>query len=352
MTALREIIAQQISATGPITVAEYMSLCLLHPDHGYYTSRDPFGAQGDFITAPEISQMFGELVGLALAQVWLDQGSPTSFTLAELGPGRGTLMTDILRATQIVPGFHTAAQIVLVEASSHLRAMQAKVVPTATFIHRAADLPDQFTLLVANEFFDALPIRQFVRASNTWRERVVGLRGTELTMGLSDTMSPAFLDGRAMEIQDGQLTEYCPSLPKVIADLALPIGQHGGAALIFDYGDWGSLGDTLQAVRQHQKTDPLDHPGKCDLTAHVDFEQIATSSKAILHTRLTPQGLFLERLGITDRARALSKTLSGPLLDQHIAAHRRLTHPDEMGTLFKVIGLLPPDAPALPGLIT
>jgi NADH dehydrogenase [ubiquinone] 1 alpha subcomplex assembly factor 7 len=192
MTALAALLIQRIRLAGPITVADYMAECLLHPVHGYYTTREPFGAAGDFITAPEISQMFGELTGLALAQAWLDQGAPAPFTLAEVGPGRGTLMADVLRATVRVPGFHAAAQVALVEASPRLRAVQAETLaryPTVIWMDAVAALPRQPLFLIANEFFDALPIRQFQRGAAGWHERLIGLREGALAFGLSDLLS-------------------------------------------------------------------------------------------------------------------------------------------------------------------
>ena len=349
MSALRDILARRIAAQGPITLADYMAECLLHPAHGYYTTRAPLGAEGDFITAPEISQMFGEMIGLALAQAWLDQGAPAGAVLAELGPGRGTLMADILRATAKVPGF--APQVHLVEASPRMRAAQAKAVPGAVFHDTPETLPEAPLFLVANEFFDALPVRQFQRAGDGWRERVVGLTAEgALQLGLSDPAPRAVLAHRLADTRDGDVVEHCPALPALVGEVARRIAAHGGAALIVDYGDWVSLGDTLQAVRRHERVDVLESPGAVDLTAHVDFAAIAGAAAPARHTRLTPQGVFLERLGITARAQALADRLSGPALEAHIAAHRRLTHPAEMGDLFKVLGITPDAAPCLPGL--
>jgi len=351
MSALQDILLNRIAQTGPITVADYMAEALLHPQHGYYTTRDPLGTGGDFITAPEISQMFGELIGLALAQAWLDQGAPTPFTLAELGPGRGTLMADALRAASKVPGFSDAAQLHLVEASPALKAQQANLLPTATWHDTITTLPQQPTYLIANEFFDALPIRQFQRDAGGWRERMIGAAdNNSLQFGLSTPAPIASLDHRLADTTPGDIVETCPALPSITSTLAHLIETHGGAALIIDYGDWRSQGDTLQALKNHQPQNPLTAPGTADLTAHVDFEAIAQNTTPAKHTRVTPQGIFLERLGITQRAQALAQILSGAALDQHIAAHRRLTHPDEMGTLFKVIGIIPTTAPPLPGL--
>ncbi len=349
MTPLGHLIAARIAATGPITLADYMADCLLHPLHGYYATREPFGPNGDFITAPEISQMFGELIGLALAQAWLDQGSPARFVLAELGPGRGTLMADVLRATAQVPGFRTAAQVHLVEASPRLRALQAQVLGPAVWHDTVHSLPDAPLFLIANEFFDALPIRQFLRDGQGWRERMVGLQAGRLGWGLSATSGFGGLTHRLADTKDGDLVEICPGLGPVAAVIGQRISAHGGAALFIDYGDWRSQGDTLQAMQAHARADPLAAPGLADLTAHVDFEAIAMACAPACPTRLTPQGVFLERLGITARAERLAARLSGAARDTHIAAHRRLTHPSEMGHLFKVMGLSPVTAPPPPG---
>lgn len=419
-TPLADILTRRIRADGPISVAEYMADCLLHPQHGYYATRDPFGQAGDFTTAPEISQMYGELMGLALAQSWLDQGAPAPFTLAEPGPGRGTLMADILRATARVPGFHAAARPHLIEASPTLRRIQAQTLApfaatcAAPVWHDTIDtLPDQPLFLIANEFFDALPIRQFIRADHGgWHERVIGLGtpdtptgtapDTALCFGLTPPAPRPDLTHRLQGTRPGDLVELCPALPGIVAAIATRIARHGGVALIVDYGDNVSLGDTLQALRAHAPDDPLAHPGWADLTAHVDFDAIRraattppapeTAAKrpppaagalkepaagvfaqpaagapnappansipqhAIAHpeprirvTPLTPQGVLLERLGITERARALAQNLSGAALDSHIRAHRRLTHPAEMGNLFKAVALYPHTAPQPPG---
>ena len=349
MTTLTDILKRRIATTGPITIADYMTEALLHPEHGYYTTRDPFGAAGDFVTAPEISQMFGEMIGLCLAQAWIDQGRPKG-VLAELGPGRGTLMQDVLRATKAVPGFHDALDLHLVEASPVLAAAQAARLPVVQSHARAADLPDAPLFLIANEFFDALPIRQFVRDGNGWRERMVGLTDDALAFGLSSPAPLAMLEHRLDDTKDGDLIEICPNAAPVTQEIAGRIAQHGGAAIVIDYGDWRSLGDTFQALKDHETVDPLTAPGSADLTAHVDFETIAAACAPARHTRLSTQGVFLERLGITARAQALAQSMSGDKLQSHIAAHRRLTHPAEMGDLFKVIGILPNNAPAIAGL--
>jgi SAM-dependent MidA family methyltransferase len=350
MTPLARLLVERIREGGPITVADYMAECLLHPAHGYYTNRDPFGAAGDFTTAPEISQMFGELLGLALAQAWVDQGMPALFTVAELGPGRGTLMADALRATRAVPGFHAAAQVVLVEASPRLRAVQADTLARSgivpEWLDRAEDLPDRPTFLVANEFLDALPIRQFLLTPEGWRERLVGLSDGALAFGLSAPVpqvpdTPAFRTARP-----GDLVEHCAPAQSAVAAVLRPILAHGGLALFIDYGGWRSRGDTLQALRQHRFDPPLAHPGLADLTAHVDFEPLAALAPA--HAYDT-QGAVLHRLGIQARADRLARGLTGAALDSHLAALARLTGPQEMGSLFKVLALTRAGAPLPPG---
>ncbi|QFT57451.1 hypothetical protein FIU94_01330 [Sulfitobacter sp. THAF37] len=352
--SLQDHIIARIRAEGPMRLDDYMHSCLLHPRWGYYATRDPLGAEGDFTTAPEISQMFGELIGLALAQKWLDDGAPAPFTLAELGPGRGTLMADILRASARVPGFAEAAEVVLVEASDTLRAVQARTLAAhaVTPVTTTDALPDQALYLVANEFFDALPIRQFVRDGTGWRERQVGLQEDALVLGLGPAQPQPALKDRLEDTRDGDLVEVCEALSSVLAPVTARIARHGGAALIVDYGDWRTLGDTWQAVHKHAATDPLKAPGTADLTAHVDFEAIARAAAPCAHTRVTPQGVFLERLGITQRAQQLARGLTGPALNSHVAAHRRLTHPQEMGNLFKVIALHRQGEAPPPGLET
>ena len=356
VTALADILKRQIAKTGPLTLAEYMSACLLHPDHGYYTNQNAFGADGDFTTAPEISQMFGELIGLSLAQTWREQGSADAICLVELGPGRGTLMAAILRATAQVPGFHHSRQVHLVEASSQMQAQQASALlgHHPTWHDTVETLPeDQPIFVVANEFFDALANRQFRRGAHGWREVMVGLdEGGALQFGLSDAAPLDALEHRLDDTEIGALVETRAQAATVVEALAQRMAKNGGAALIIDYGGWRSDGDSFQAVRAHKPVGPLETPGAADLTAHVDFEPLATTARAqgCAASQITQQGVFLERLGITARARGLAKGLSGDHLESHIAAHRRMTHPDEMGSLFKVMGLYPDTESPPPGL--
>ncbi|MFZ1728208.1 MAG: SAM-dependent methyltransferase, partial [Albidovulum sp.] len=263
MTPLGQILAARIAADGPITLADYMAECLLHPRYGYYTTRDPFGKSGDFTTAPEISQMFGEMLGLCLAQSWIDQGAPDRIILAEIGPGRGTLMADVLRTLQSVPGMSAAVSVHLIEASETLRARQRHTLKGHA-IHwhdQVADLPDGPLYLLANEFFDALPIRQFVRQEKGWAERHIGILDGKLAPGLAPASPFTALAGRRADTRPGDIVEYCPALPAIAGDIGTRIATDGGAALIIDYGGWRSLGDTFQALKTHRKVDPLAEPG-------------------------------------------------------------------------------------------
>ena len=349
--SLREALLARIAAEGPMSVADYMAECLLDPRHGYYATRDPLGAAGDFTTAPEVSQVFGELIGLCLAQAWLDRGRPAPVRLVEMGPGRGTLMADALRAARAVPGFFDAASVHLVEASPVLRGAQARALGNGPTWHdRLEEVPEGPLLLVGNEFLDALPVRQFVREGAVWRERMVGADGTALAFGIAPPTVPLFLAQRLRDTPDGGLVEWRPAVPALMAEVERRIAADGGVALWIDYGEWGSRGDTFQAVRSHAFADPLETPGQADLTAHVDFEAVARAAPRLAASGPTPQGVFLERLGATARAQALARGLEGTALEAAVAAHRRLTHPEEMGTLFKVLALTSKDAPPVPGL--
>lgn len=351
-TPLWSRIAARIATQGPMTLAEYMAECLLDPDHGYYVSRDPFGTKGDFITAPEISQMFGELLGLSLAQYWLDMGAPDRFTLAEAGPGRGTLMADVLRATARVPGFHAAAQIHLIEASQRLRDIQAQALSQyrVTWVDGLDDLPDQPLLFLANEFFDALPIRQFHREADGWSETMIGLADQTLCFGRSAPRPIGVLAARLKDTLPGDIVEYCPAAPAVMAAIAARILRQGGLALIVDYGGWNSLGDTFQALEDHQPVSPLARPGLADLTAHVDFCALAQAAKPASF-RYTTQGEMLKALGIDTRAARLAQApgVTPGAANDPLRAADRLTHPDEMGMLFKALAIHHPDAPAPAG---
>ncbi len=351
MTGLGARIAARIAASGPITLADYMATCLWDPAEGYYATRDPLGAAGDFTTAPEISQMFGECLGLCLVQAWVDQGAPARVVLAELGPGRGTLMADVLRAARVRPAFRAAAEVHLIEASPALRARQRATLgdAVAAWHDRVGSLPEGPLYLLANEFFDALPIRQFVRDPAGWRERMVTLREGRLGFALAPPLELPQLAHRLADTPPGAVVELCPALVPIAAEIGRRIAAHGGAGLILDYGGWRSLGDTFQAVRGHAPADPLEAPGTADLTAHVDFEALALAARPAAAAGPVPQGLLLRRLGIDARSERLAAGLSGERLALHRAAHRRLTHDDEMGRLFRGLALHPTAAPPPPG---
>ncbi|QDL92003.1 class I SAM-dependent methyltransferase [Paroceanicella profunda] len=348
--SLREILARRIAREGPMPLSEYMGLCLAHPQFGYYPTRDPLGAAGDFTTAPEISQIFGEMLGLALAEAWIARGRPTPFVLAELGPGRGTLMADVLRATARVPGFHAAARPWLVETSPALRAAQGHRLAgfAPHWADTVADLPDLPLFLLANEFFDALPIRQFRSAGPAgWAESMVGLEGERLTLGLAPPVAmPRF--GTAPE---GVVREICPAGEAVAAALGARLAARGGLALAIDYGGWDGEGDTFQALRGHAVADPLDSPGQADLTAHVDFAALAAAATGAgaRVAGFTPQGEYLMALGAGARAEALAARADAAGQEALRAQLTRLVSPEQMGRLFKVLALTGPHDPPPPG---
>lgn len=351
MTILTDILRVHIHQTGPMTLEQFMEICLLHPTHGYYNRPVPIGAAGSFITAPEISQMFGEVIGLALAASWQELGSPSAFVLLDLGPGRGTLMADCLRATAQVPGFNTSARLHLFEASRTLRAEQSACLRAhaPVWLKVLEELPALPLLAVANEFFDALPIRQFRRDPAGWSECVIGLRDEQLSMGFVPLKNGAADKGLFRHRTVGDIVEIRPSAKRIIATLAEHIAAQGGLLLVIDYGDTTLTGTTFQATTDHQTADPLAAPGTADLTAHVDFGSLIQAAEALAHAGPCPQGAYLERLGITARARALTAGLAGTALKEHAAAFQRLVHPDEMGHLFKVLALYPHTAPQPPG---
>ncbi|MFV0472833.1 MAG: class I SAM-dependent methyltransferase [Pikeienuella sp.] len=348
MTPLEAIIRRRIAAEGPISLHDYMALCLAHPAHGYYTTRDPLGAAGDFTTAPEISQMFGEMIGLSLAETWRGIGAPAPCPLVELGPGRGRLMADALRAGRAMPGFAEAASPWLVEISPRLRAEQARLVPCAHWAERLEDIPPGPALILANEFFDALPARQYVKTAKGWAERMVALEGDRLAPALGPTALPLG------EAPTGAVRERSPAGLAIAAAIGARIANAGGAAILIDYGygETPPMGaDTVQAVRAHAYADILDNPGEADLTAHVDFEALAgaaTGAGAAV-SALMGQGEWLARLGIGARAEALVR--ARPDHAERIAGElHRLTDPAEMGTLFRVLAIFRKGDPPPPGL--
>ncbi len=352
MTALAALVRARIAEEGPMRLDAFMALALGHPTLGYYATRDPLGAAGDFTTAPEISQMFGELVGLWLVQAWIDQGRPAPFVLAEFGPGRGTLMRDALRAAGAVPEFLAGARLWLVETSATLRARQGETLAAHAprWAGRPAELPAGPLFAVANEFLDALPVRQVRRTDAAWRERTIVSAGDGLALAWGPPRPDAGLDRRFLDLADGAIAEVGEAGEAIAAGLGARIAAAGGAALLVDYGAWDGFGDTLQAVRGHRPVDPLDAPGTADLTTHVRFRDIAAAARPAKAWGPAGQGAFLERLGITARARALARGKPAAEAAAVATAHRRLTHPDEMGNLFQILALLPEGAPPPPGL--
>ena len=351
MTDLKSILIEEINLNGPMPLSHYIQKCLFHPIYGYYMKETVFGTGGDFTTAPEVSQMFGELLAMSILQAWMDQGSPSKIILAELGPGRGTLMADVLRTLKNHPEFLNATEIHLIEASQNLKLKQKKVLSGyKIFWHNEFPCFDgKHLFLIANEFFDALPIEQFLRKGNNFFRRTVQLVDNELTYGLEKKPAKnSFLHNRLTDTSDGDFVELNMTAAQLSRSIGTHINKFGGLAIVIDYGDWHSLGDTLQAVKSHKYCDIFISPGKVDITAHVDFEILATSSGCAF-SKLTTQGVLLERLGITHRTKKLAKNLSGKDLENHIAAHRRLTHPEEMGSLFKALSLFPKHALCPPG---
>ena len=343
--SLRERLAAQIAATGPMTVAQYMTACLHDPAHGYYATRPALGPEGDFLTAPLVSQMFGELLGLWAVETWRRLGEPSPFRLVEMGPGDGTLMSDLLRAVARAPGFLVAADLWLVETSEPLaKAQRARLAggPAIQWAQRIEDVPGGApVILIANELLDCLPARQFVRVGDAWIERLVGL-GEDGTLGfaLAEPGRPA-VDALILEVSDAQ--------EAMGAILGQRIAADGGAALLIDYGRHEpGFGDTLQALRRHEKVDPLDAPGEADLTVHADFPTVlkAAQDAGAQATAAIPQGLFLLRLGVGARAQALqaARPDRAEVIERQ---YERLVSPEQMGELFRAAcihsaGLAPP----------
>ena len=343
-TELGRRIARRIALAGPISVADFMAEALGHPALGYYRRAMPLGAAGDFTTAPEISQMFGEMIGAWLAERWHAMGRPASVRLVELGPGRGTLMADALRATRGVAGFHAALDIHLIDTNETLRAQQATALAAfkPTWHERLDGVPSGPLLLVANEFFDALPVRQFHKTAHGWRERMVGLApdGETLSFALAPGGTPfaSFLPEAAQDAE----AELCEQGRALAAELGARVARDGGWALIVDYGyDASGSGASLQAVRSHRGAGVLDRPGETDLSTHVDFAALAAAAAASRARVCGPvgQGDFLKRLGIMQRAEMLKARASPAQRHALDAGLERLIAPDQMGTLFRVMAI-------------
>jgi SAM-dependent MidA family methyltransferase len=351
-TPLEADIRRRIKAAGPMPVSEYMALCLSDPQHGYYTTRDPLGARGDFITAPEISQMFGELVGLWMAAVWKLMGAPANVRIIELGPGRGTLMKDALRALNVMPGFRDAIVVHLVEINPVLRAHQERTLQgpsTPIFWHASLDeVPDGPGIIVANEFFDALPICQAIKTARGWHERCVGI-DADGKLAFTHAAEPlshfeALLPPSVREAPVNSIFEWRDE--RAAMTLGRRVAKNGGAALVIDYGHAESdVGDTLQAVGRHAYADALTSPGEIDLTAHVDFQALKRAVEAMGPAGYGPidQGMLLRRLGIETRAATLrSRALpsAGAQIDAAVARLAGYGR-SEMGGLFKAVAFAP-----------
>lgn len=348
MTRLAEKLKARIETDGPLSVAQYMSACLGDAEAGYYITREPFGAAGDFITAPEISQMFGELVGAACLSAWQALGCPSDFQLAELGPGRGTLMADLLRVAALRPAFIKGAHLNLVETSPRLRQIQSRTMAKSplppAFRDRIQDVPEGPLILVANEFFDALPIHQFVRTPEGWQERRIGLTDTgALTFGIGAArLSGDAVPAHLASAPEGSIFETQPAANAIAEEIGRRIAGHGGVALFIDYGYLKTAaGDTLQALYKHAYDDVLAHPGEADLTAHVNFEALAAAAVRGGATALPPltQGDFLLRSGLLERAGALGAGKSHAEQEAIRDAAERLAAPGQMGELFKVLAV-------------
>ena len=352
----RDSLGRLIALQGPITVARFMAEALTHPRDGYYMRADPLGAAGDFTTAPEISQMFGELIGLWCADCWRAMGAPEPVLLVELGPGRGTLMADALRAAAATaPDFRAALDIHLVEASPALRARQEDALAnTAPSWHNDfADVPQGPMLLIANEFLDALPIHQFIATPDGWRERLVGLADDGFCFVLAPGATPACaLIGANPLGEAGAVLEIRPAAALLARDIAERLATHGGAALLVDFDKAGPSGDSLQAVRGHRRHDVLAEPGSADIAAAVDFTARTEAARGARVHGPVPQGEFLDTLGLDARAAALAANATPDQTAAIESGCHRLTAPDQMGTLFKAFAITAPDMLAPAGFAT
>ncbi len=359
ITPLEKIIRRQIAAHGPMPVSRYMELCLTHPDYGYYLKQDPLGRDGDFVTAPEVSQMFGELIGLWAASVWSAMGSPNEVKFIELGPGRGTLMADALRAIKILPQFHKAVSVHLVEPSPALRAKQDETLGNVKHVEwydSIVDVPEGPAIIFANEYFDVLPIHQAVKADDGWHERMIDVDDDIFIYGVAKQPIPRFevlLPAHARAAPNGAIFEWRPDA--AMMSIAQRVRNQGGAALIIDYGHLRSdAGDTFQAVAKHSFTNPLRNPGDSDVTAHVDFQALARAAETMgarVHGPVE-QGAFLNKLGIEQRSLTLMKTSSHEDSVLVAGALKRLTGKGRngMGQLFKVLGISHPSIATLAAL--
>ena len=352
LSALHGVIRRLITSAGPMPVWRYMQLCLTHPQHGYYISRDPLGREGDFTTAPEVSQMFGELIGLWAASVWRAMGSPPQLQLIELGPGRGTMMADALRALRVLPPLYQAISVHLVEINPVLREKQRNTltgVRNVNWHYGLDEVPPGPSIILANEYFDVLPIHQMVKRETGWHERTVEIDDKgKLSFGYAEDPTPLFevlLPALVRAAPVGAIYEWRPD--NAIMTLARRVRDDHGAALIIDYGHLRSdAGDTLQAIAQHSFADPLKNPGQSDITAHVDFQALARGAEDVgarAHGPVT-QGEFLKALGIEARAQTLTAKATLEAAADVTGALQRLIGNGRggMGSLFKVLGISDP----------
>jgi NADH dehydrogenase [ubiquinone] 1 alpha subcomplex assembly factor 7 len=357
---LQSEIRRLIRSSGPMPVWRYMQLCLAHPQHGYYVSRDPLGREGDFTTAPEVSQMFGELLGLWAASVWKAIGSPPMLRLVELGPGRGTMMADALRALRVLPPIFQALNVHLVEINPMLREKQRATLSGVRKIswHRSIDeVPEGPAIIFANEYFDVLPVHQVVRGETGWHERVITLDADdELRFDADAEPMPRFevlLPPQVRGAPIGAVFEWRPDTEMM--KIATRVRDQDGAALIIDYGHLRSdAGDTFQAIARHSFADPLTNPGQVDVTAHVDFQALARAAEDVgarVHGPAT-QGDFLRRLGIETRATTLMKKATPEVSADISGALKRLTDSGRggMGAMFKVLAVTEPNLTSVAGL--
>jgi SAM-dependent MidA family methyltransferase len=352
MTPLERELVAMIAVDGPMPVERYMSVCLSHPEHGYYMSRDPFGRGGDFTTAPEVSQMFGELIGIWCVSTWQVLGAPDPVHVIELGPGRGTLMADLLRAAGIMPGFAEAARVHLVETSPALRAMQEKALAASGYQvdwhGHVADVPAGASVIVGNEFLDALPVRQLQRGAAGWHERQVGMDASgALCIGLGADVLPAgVVPDWAGDAPEGSIVEVAPVRDDYCRAIAARLNSEAGAGLLIDYGHLRhGFGDTLQAVQKHKMVEILHEPGLSDLTSHVDFEAVreVLAGEGCKTCGAITQSQFLAGMGLAERVDMLTKRGDTRQKMRVKQAAQRLVAGNQMGQLFKVLAVTSAD---------
>lgn len=354
---LKERLKRLIGTTGPISVADYMAACLGDRESGYYTTREPFGRDGDFITAPEVSQMFGELIGIWCVSIWDALDRPDNAVLCEIGPGRGTLMSDVLRTVaKLAPQMATSLRVAMVETSPRLIERQKEKLvdfsQSIDWFERFADIPDGPLILISNELFDAIPIRQFVKTNGRFVERLIGLNEQDEFQfgsgagGIDATLLPA----NHQPIPDGTIFEAAPARTALMQEIAQRLSATRGAALSIDYGHLQSgFGDTLQAMLKHAYDDVFAHPGEADLTSHVDFDMLEkTARNCGAQTATMTQGDFLLSMGLIDRAGRLGAGQTEAFQNKIREDVERLAAPDQMGTLFKVLAISDPETRIFP----